>query len=92
MGWQRGLTLAVTAGALVVAPLTVATAADAAMPFSVSVLACGGDIHIRAYPTLHAARHALHKQVHVQKRVPHSLHKIELRHGSKVLRTVSRSC
>jgi hypothetical protein len=91
MGWKRRLTLAVAAGAVVAAPLAAATA-DATTPFSVSVLHCGGGIHIRAYPNRHSAEHALDKQVHLQALVPHSLRKVQLRHGSTVLRSIKDSC
>jgi hypothetical protein len=92
MSLKRRLTLGVVAGAIAVAPFAAGASADAATPFSVSVLHCGGGIHIRAYSTLPSATHALHKQLHLQKNVPHSLHKVQLRHGSKVLASVSDSC
>jgi hypothetical protein len=92
MGWKRRLTLAVAAGAVVAAPLAAGTAADAATPFSVSVLHCGGGIHIRAYSNLHSATRALDKQLHLQTLVPHSLHKVQLRHGSTVLTSIKDSC
>lgn len=89
---KRSIALAVTTGALAVAPLAAGANADAAVPFSVTVLHCGGGIHIRAYPNLVKATTALHKQLRVQKIVPHSLHKVQLRHGSQVVASVKVSC
>jgi hypothetical protein len=92
MELKRTVALTVTAAALVVAPLTLATAADAATPYSVSVLHCGGGIAIHAYPTHLAALAAVTKTVRDQLKHPGTLHTVQLRHGSIVLSTSKRPC
>jgi hypothetical protein len=81
-----------TVGALLAAPLVAANAADAATPFSVTVLHCGGGIHVRAFDTLPQATRLLAKLIEQQLDVPHSLRKIQLRHGGHLLRTSKKSC
>lgn len=90
MALVRRIVVAATAGALLATPL--AATADAAVPFSVTVLHCGGGIHITAYDTLPKATRVLHKLVKVQLRVPHSLHKIQLRQGDHILVKSNRPC
>lgn len=86
------LAAAATAGAMLAAPLVATTSADAATPFSVTVLHCGGGIHVRAFDTLPQATRLLLKLIEQQLEAPHTLHKIQLRHGDHLLRTSKKSC
>jgi hypothetical protein len=92
MDLNRKLVLAATVAAFAIAPLTLAGAADAATSYSVSILHCGGGIRIQAYPTHAKALTANHKAVAFQRNHPNSLHSVQLRHGSKVVKSSTRSC
>ena len=82
------------AGAILATPVALACAsgADAATPFSVSVLHCGGGIHIRAYDTRAKADAALKRLMEQQRDMPHTLRLIQLRHGDHLLRTAKKPC
>jgi hypothetical protein len=94
MDLNRKLVLAATVAAFAIAPLTLAGAADAATSssYSVSVLHCGGGIHAKAYHSHAKALKANHKAVAFQRHHPATLHSVQLRHGSKVVKSSTRSC
>lgn len=97
MGLHRTLALATTVAALTMAPLAIASSADAApaagsSAYSVSVEHCAGGIAIKAYATRGTATHARNKAVQYQKTHPASVRTVALRHGSRVLATSTRSC
>jgi hypothetical protein len=92
MGLSRKLIVATTTAAVALAPLTLPGAADASIPFSVSVLHCGGGIAIKAFPTLLKATSMLEKKITYQLHHPASLHTIQLRHGSTVIKTSKSPC
>jgi hypothetical protein len=93
MDLNRKLVLAATVAAFAIAPLTLAGAADAATSsYSVSVLHCGGGIHAKAYHSQAKALKANHKAVAFQRHHPATLHSVQLRHGSKVLKSSTRAC
>lgn len=89
---SQQLAVAVTAGAMLTAPLIAATGADAATPFTVSVLHCAGGIHISAYHTRAKANAALDNLLEQQRDMPRTLRKIQLRHGDHILRRSNKSC
>jgi hypothetical protein len=92
MGLNRKLALATTVVALTLAPLSLATAADAAPTYSVSVLHCHGGIAVRGYATHTAALRAKNKAVYAQRHNPASVRTVQLRHGSLVVSSSTRPC
>lgn len=92
MRTPRTLILTAAVAALAIAPMTLAASATAAPAYSVSVEHCGGGIAITGYSTLAAASRVNARTVARQAKAPGSLHTVQLRKGSKVLKASTKHC